>query len=85
MVYLRLTQATVPSLDDYGQETGKAQTSREFHILDEMGIQVKDISISGLRFPRTVESQLIQQWLSTWLDRAILERETVEGKRPQPG
>ena len=81
MVYLRLTQVSVPSLDDYGQETGGAQASREFQILDEMGIQVKDISISGLRFPRTVESQLIQQWLSTWLDRAVLERETVEGKR----
>ena len=46
-----------------------------------MGIQIKDISISGLRFPRTVESQLIQQWLSSWLDRAIVEREAVEGKR----
>jgi hypothetical protein len=68
-------------LDDYGQLTGRTQASREFQVLDEMGIQIKDISISGLRFPRTVESQLIQQWLSTWLDRAILERETVEGKR----
>jgi hypothetical protein len=81
MVYLRLTQATVPRLDDYGQQTGETQTSREFKILEEMGIQIKDISISGLRFPRTVESQLIQQWLSTWLDRAIVERDAVEGKR----
>ena len=46
-----------------------------------MGIQIKDISISSLRFPHTVESQLVQQWLSTWLDRAIVEREAVEGKR----
>ena len=81
MVTLRLTQDAVPRLDDYGRETGEAQASREFQILQEMGIQIKDISISGLRFPRTVESQLIQQWLSTWLDRAIIEREAVEGKR----
>ena len=81
MVYLRLTQAEVPLLDDYGQVTGEIIQSREFKILEEMGIQVKDISISALRFPRIVESQLVQQWLSSWLDRAILEREAVESKR----
>jgi hypothetical protein len=81
MVYLRLTQPAVVELDDYGRKTGRDQTSREYQVLQEMGIQIKDISISGLRFPRTVESQLVQQWLSTWLDRAIVEREAVEGKR----
>jgi hypothetical protein len=81
MVYLRLTQAEVPRLDDYGQETGEFVQSREFKILEEMGIQVKDVSISALRLPRIVESQLVQQWLSSWLDRAVLEREAVESKR----
>jgi hypothetical protein len=68
-------------LDDYGQETGEFVQSREFKILEEMGIQVKDVSISALRLPRIVESQLVQQWLSSWLDRAVLEREAVESKR----
>jgi hypothetical protein len=81
MIYLRLTQAEVPGLNDYGQETDATHVSREFQILEEMGVQIKDVSISGLRFPRTVESQLIQQWLSTWLDRAITEREVVESRR----
>ena len=80
-VYLRLTRPEVPVLGDYGQETGAVQASREYQILADMGIKVKDVSISGLRFPRTVESQLIQQWLSTWLDRAVTEREVVESKR----
>ena len=81
MVKLRLTQAEVPKLDEYGQEVPGNQISREFTILEEMGVQVRDVSISGFRFPRTVESQLVQQWMSSWLDRAITEREVVESKR----
>lgn len=81
MVKMRLTQAEVPRLDDYGQETLETQISREFQILEEMGVRIKDVSISGFRFPRTVESQLVQQWLSSWLERAIAEREVVENKR----
>lgn len=81
MVRLRLTQAEVPRLDEYGQEGEGTLISREFRILEEMGVQVRDISISGIRFPRTVESQLVQQWLSTWLERALVERDTVEKRR----
>ncbi|MGW8226246.1 MAG: hypothetical protein ACWGOY_10955 [Anaerolineales bacterium] len=85
MVNLRLTQAEVPQLDEYGQVTPGIQVSREFRILEEMGIKVKDVSISGFRFPRTVESQLVQQWMSSWLDRAITEREVVEKRRNLAG
>ncbi len=81
MIRLRLTQAEVPRLDDYGQEGEGTLISREYRILEEMGVQVKDISISGIRFPRTVESQLVQQWLSTWLERALAERDAVENRR----
>ena len=72
-------------LDDYGRESNELQISREFQILDEMGIQVKDISISGLKFPRTVESQLVQQWLSTWLERAKDERNAIDRRRIMAG
>jgi hypothetical protein len=81
MIRLRLTQAEVPRLDDYGQEGEGTLISREYRILEEMGVQVKDVSISGIRFPRTVESQLVQQWLSTWLERALAERDAVENRR----
>lgn len=81
MVHLRLTQADVPKLDEYGRECDERQISREFQILSEMGIQVKDVSIGRLRFPRVVESQLVQQWLSTWLERAKGERDAIERKR----
>lgn len=81
MIRLRLTQAEVPRLDDYGQESEGTLISREYRILEEMGVQVKDVSISGIRFPRTVESQLVQQWLSTWLERALAERDAVENRR----
>jgi hypothetical protein len=85
MIKLRLTQAQVPLLDDYGRETDETQDSREYQILEEMGIQVIDVSISNPRFPRTVESQLVQQWLSTWLERAIAEREAIENRRALAG
>ena len=71
----------MPLLDEYGRETNETQESREYKILDEMGIQVIDVSIGNLRFPRTVESQLVQQWLSTWLERAVAERQAIESHR----
>lgn len=81
MVHLRMTHPEVPRLDEYGRETNELQVSREFRILEEMGILVKDISIGGVRFPRAVESQLVQQWLSTWLERAKAERNAIERRR----
>ncbi len=78
MVNMRLTEAEVPNLNNYGRFIGGSIGSREFSILQEMGIQVQKVSISGLRFPRTIESQLVQQWLSTWLESAIEEREEIE-------
>jgi hypothetical protein len=85
MIKLRLTQAEVPQLDDYGRESNETQVSREYQILDEMGIQVIDVSISSPKFPRTVESQLVQQWLSTWLERAVAERDAIESRRTLAG
>jgi hypothetical protein len=81
LVSMRLTQAQVPKLDEYGRDCNEMHASREFHILEEMGIQVIDISISGIRFPGTVESQLVHQWLSTWLVRATAERDAIERRR----
>lgn len=81
MLKMRLTQPKVPKLDKYGEPLNEQQESREYRILEEMGVQVVDVSISGIRFPRTVESQLVQQWLSTWLQRAKAERNAVERKR----
>jgi hypothetical protein len=85
MVKLRLTQATVARLDEYGRETNETQDSREYQILEEMGIKVIDVSISNPRFPRTVESQLVQQWLSTWLERAVADRDAIESRRALAG
>jgi hypothetical protein len=46
-----------------------------------MGVEVKSAAVFGLRFPETVESQLVHQWISTWLERAMAERELIEQKR----
>jgi hypothetical protein len=56
--------------------------SREYNeIIEKMGIQVIAASISNLRFPPPVEDLLVQQWISTWLQRAQLERNVVERQR----
>ena len=78
MVRLRMTQAEVPELDSYGQPTGDMQPSQEFRLLNDMGVEVKAAAVFGLRFPAAVEAQLVQQWLSTWLERAMAERERIE-------
>jgi hypothetical protein len=81
MVNMRMTQPIVPRLDEYGNFSSEMQESREFQLLEEMGIKVEKASVSGIKFPRTVESQIVYQWLSTWLQRANLERKVIERKR----
>ncbi len=81
MVRARLTQPQVDELNAVGQPTGGQIDSREFQILEDMGIELSFSAISNLRFPRVVEEKLVQEWLSTWLQRALLERDNVEQRR----
>jgi hypothetical protein len=81
LVRQRLSQSQVDELDASGRPTGRKQESREFRILNEMGIRILKVSISGVRFPQAVESQLVHQWLSTWLARAKQERGSIESRR----
>lgn len=77
LILQRLTQPEVENLDAIGRPTGDPVVSREYEILQERGLRVKEISISNLRFPASVEKELIRQWKATWLDRADEERETI--------
>jgi hypothetical protein len=81
MVRLRLKMADVPELDASGRPTGRTQKSREYRVLEDMGVDVLEVFISDIRLPQAVESQLVYQWLSTWLQRATEEREAIEKRR----
>lgn len=81
MVALRLTEETVPEMNELGQKTGREQKSREFRILEERGIRVENVTINDLHFPSSVETDLVKQWKATWLDRAEAESKLVDLRR----
>jgi hypothetical protein len=81
MVRERLTQSEVTELDPFGRPTKSTQKSREFRLLEDMGVQVIQVSISDIKLPPAVDAQLVHQWLSTWLQRANEERDTIEKRR----
>lgn len=83
MVVERLTNPEVYEIDHYGNLTSKKVPSREYQLLREMGVLVARVSISGVRFPPSVESQLALQWVSTWQERASRQREEVDKNRRQ--
>ncbi len=61
-----------------GRRTGANIFSPEFKILKERGIRVNNVSIVNLHFEDPVEKELVRRWESTWHQRAIAERETLE-------
>jgi hypothetical protein len=75
---LRMTQEVINELDSSAHPTGARVFSQEYKILKDRGIRVNNISITNLRFPETVEKELVQRWESTWYQRALLEREMLE-------
>jgi hypothetical protein len=82
MVRYRLTQNEVMELNEFGEHSGMLVPSREYNdILEKMGVFVIAASIGSLRFPPSVEDMLVQQWISTWLQRAQLERSVIERQR----
>jgi hypothetical protein len=81
MVKARLTQEEVDFLDDHGVYREGKIPSTEFNLLQERGLQVRSVSISGLRFDPEIESTIIRRWSTTWLNNAKVESEQVEKKR----
>jgi hypothetical protein len=81
MVKARLTQEEVDFLDDNGVLGEGKVTSEEYRLLQERGLQVRSVSIGGLRFDPEIEATIIRGWSATWLNNAKLESEQVERKR----
>jgi F0F1-type ATP synthase assembly protein I len=60
----RLTRPGSVTIDADGQRRRKP--SREFHILNDRGIRVLKVSLSGLALPDDVRSERLQRWHESW-------------------
>ncbi len=78
MVWARMAQAAVPTLDESGRYGTGHVLSEEYKRLHERGLQVLDVTLSGFRLAPAVEQQMVHQWRSAWLEHAAGERTTVE-------
>jgi hypothetical protein len=78
MMKARMTQANVPVLDESGQKVEGFRHSPEFTTLTERGIKVLSVSVSGLRFNKPVEEELVRQWTTSWLQNAKADRSRIE-------
>lgn len=82
MIKARMTEPLVEDLDSAGNPSGKSPpNSDEFKVLSDRGIRVISVNISGLRFPPSIEDQLVRQWSTTWLDSAKAEHKRIDRLR----
>ena len=78
MINARMTQAAVPVLDESGRQLEGFALSQEFRTLNERGLKIYNVRVSGLHFNSAVEEQLVQQWNTNWLENANADRDRVE-------
>lgn len=81
MVKARLTKPEVDYLDDNGRCGEGTLPSPEYQLLQERGLQVLSVGISGLMLNPTIEETIIKRWSTTWLKNAKSESEQIERKK----
>jgi hypothetical protein len=81
MVKARLTQEEVDTLDDHGIRGQGKIPSAEYRLLQERGLEVRNVTVWGLGFDPEIENTIIRRWSATWLLNAKQEGEQVERKR----
>lgn len=81
MIEARLTQPEVDILDDNGVRGQGTIPSSEFKLLQERGLKVLSVSVSGLLFDPVVDSTIISRWSTTWLKVAKMESDQIERQR----
>lgn len=78
MMKARMTQAVVAKLDDCGRLVEGFEISDEYKKLKERGLAVSGVGVSGLRLSPAIESQMVNQWSTSWLAHAKAEHNRVE-------
>ncbi|GAB4490402.1 MAG: hypothetical protein OHK0031_13810 [Anaerolineales bacterium] len=81
MVKKRLTEASVPRLNDFGEVGAESMPSPEFERLSKMGLKVVNVNLRRVIFSPDVEEKFIGQWTTLWLKNAQKEREFIEKAR----
>jgi hypothetical protein len=83
----RLTQPNARVLDSFGQpildQNGNPVTapSLEYQVLQRRGIKVYLSAIFTPRMQEDIEASLVNNWATSWLDRATAERELITQQR----
>ncbi len=78
MVKDRLTLSTVDFLDKHGRRKPGTVPSKEYHLLQQRGVKVLNVSIGNLQFDNLIEEQFIRQWTASWLNNARAERDQID-------
>lgn len=78
MVKKRLTEPSVPCLNDFGEPTGDVMPSPEYDRLTRMGLKVVNVNLRRVIFKPEIEEKFISQWTTLWLKNAQKEREFIE-------
>jgi hypothetical protein len=81
MIEARLTQPEVDILDDNGVRGEGTISSAEFKLLQDRGLKVLGVSVSGLMFDPVVDSTIISRWSTSWLKVAKMERDQIERRQ----
>jgi regulator of protease activity HflC (stomatin/prohibitin superfamily) len=77
----RMKNPEIDALDDVGRPTGEKVKSKEFEILQSMGVKVNNVGIKQVFFSQEVEDKLVNQWTTLWLKNAQKESDQIERNR----
>jgi hypothetical protein len=85
-VLARLTHPVIQTVDTDG--TLRRNPSREFRILNDRGIRVLQVSISGFVLPDDVRAEKLHRWRESWsgsVHDAVLDAERLTAERRRAG
>jgi hypothetical protein len=77
----RLTKPTYTEMDFFGNPSSRERESKEYKLLKDRGVKARGITLWHVKLPEKVEEMLVQVWKSSWMNRAVLEREYIEQQR----
>ncbi len=74
----RLTKSEIRSINQNDNQSDQFILSEEYKILAARGIIVTNLHLAQLWIPPEIETQVVNNWKSAWLDLSQNEKESVE-------
>ncbi len=81
MVNARLKNAEVDILDDHGKRGEGKIPSPEYKLLENRGLEIKNIGIHTIRLEPEIEETIRKKWSASWFGNANAEKSQIERKR----